>query len=169
MMLAPPSKPEHALIIRYQLHSTVHTKWIFIRPILIYCSLLCEWGDKSEQWFSTPCFLPQILSKIRYLVGIYATNSSKISWRTDTFSFHPSFRKCFVYASSYYTLSYFGFALGYLCVLHTYDRYLCYTLYFYSITANGLVLVFPIEPHSLPDCGILDSSYLSSKRLLRPP
>lgn len=45
----------------------------------------------------------------------------------------------------------------------------CYTLYFYSLTANRLVWCFATALFRLPAIKIWDSSHLSSERLLRRP
>lgn len=37
----------------------MRTTWTFVHPTWKQRGLLCEWGDKSEQWAANPCFLPQ--------------------------------------------------------------------------------------------------------------
>ena len=58
-------------------------------------------------------------------------------------------------------------ALGYLSVLQTHDTRLCYTPYFYVLTANGLDSAIPAELFRLPDeTGVQSYSKIRKGNLL---
>jgi hypothetical protein len=126
----------------------------------MYGDLLCEWGDKSEQRFSTPYFLPQAIKEVllwclhflirgEYIPVVYLIITLN-PWGIDAPSFHPNHSEyVLLMISSFITRKIF-----FCCLWATCDLCLCYTPAFHwyhgKRTCFGNFLLSVIRLPALP-------------------